>query len=102
MAKTKAEKKIFVLDTSVIIYNHNALRTFQEHDVVIPINVLEELDNFKKGNDNKNFEAREFIRDLDSLSLDKKITEWTPIDPEGNRGNFMVACLLYTSPSPRD
>jgi PhoH-like ATPase len=91
MAKTKAEKKIFVLDTSVIIYNHNALRTFQEHDVVIPINVLEELDNFKKGNDNKNFEAREFIRDLDSLSQDKKITEWTPIDPEGNRGNFMVA-----------
>lgn len=91
MVKTKAEKKIFVLDTSVIIYNHNALRTFQEHDVVIPINVLEELDNFKKGNDNKNFEAREFIRDLDALSQDKKITEWTPIDPEGNRGNFMIA-----------
>lgn len=91
MAKAKAEKKIFVLDTSVIIYNHNALRTFQEHDVVIPINVLEELDNFKKGNDNKNFEAREFIRILDSLSQEKKITDWVPIDPEGNRGNFMVA-----------
>jgi len=91
MAKNKAEKKIFVLDTSVIIYNHNALRTFQEHDVVIPINVLDELDHFTKGNDNKNFEAREFVRILDSLSQDKKVTEWTPIDPEGNRGNFMIA-----------
>ena len=44
------EKKIFVLDTSVIIYDHMAAKSFQEHDVVIPITVLEELDNFKKGN----------------------------------------------------
>ena len=47
-AKTK-EKKIFVLDTSVIIYNHNAINTFDDNDVAIPITVLEELDNFKKG-----------------------------------------------------
>ena len=55
MVAKSSEKKIFVLDTSVIIYNHNALRTFDEHDVVIPITVLEELDNFKKGNDNTCF-----------------------------------------------
>lgn len=42
------EKKIFVLDTSVIIYDHNAIKSFKEHDVVVPITVLEELDNFKK------------------------------------------------------
>ena len=54
------EKKIFVLDTSVIIYDHTAVKSFKEHDVVIPITVLEELDNFKKGNDTKNFAAREF------------------------------------------
>ena len=52
-------RKIFVLDTSVILYDHSAINCFQEHDVAIPIQVLEELDNFKKGNDTKNFEARE-------------------------------------------
>ncbi len=65
MAKTKKEKKVFVLDTSVIIYEHNSILNFDEHDVGIPITVLEELDNFKKGNDTKNFEAREFIRLID-------------------------------------
>jgi hypothetical protein len=44
----KADRKIFVLDTSVILYDHNAINQFQEHDVAIPITVLEELDNFKK------------------------------------------------------
>ena len=47
MPKTKKEKKIFVLDTSVIIYEHNSILNFDEHDVGIPITVLEELDNFK-------------------------------------------------------
>lgn len=47
------ERKIFVLDTSVIIYDHTAIKNFAEHDVVIPITVLEELDQFKKGNDSK-------------------------------------------------
>ena len=64
----RKESKIFVLDTSVIIYDHTAIRNFAEHDVVIPITVLEELDNFKKGNDTKNFEAREFIRLIDKLA----------------------------------
>ena len=52
------KKKIFVLDTSVIIFDHKSIMNFAEHDVVIPITVLEELDTFKKGNDTKNFEAR--------------------------------------------
>jgi PhoH-like ATPase len=51
MSKTQKEKKIFVLDTSVIIYEHNSILNFAEHDIGIPITVLEELDNFKKGND---------------------------------------------------
>lgn len=91
MAKVaaKKEKKIFVLDTSVILYDHNAVRQFQEHDVAIPITVLEELDNFKKGNDIKNFEAREFIRFLDDLSGSNLLQEWIPIDGK-NKGNLKV------------
>ena len=42
--------KIFVLDTSVILYDSAALDSFQEHDLAVPITVLEELDSFKKGN----------------------------------------------------
>jgi PhoH-like ATPase len=84
MAKKKKEQKIYVLDTSVILYNHNAMLTFEDNDVALPITVLEELDNFKKGNDIINFEAREFIRLMDKLSNQKTINEWLPLIPETN------------------
>jgi PhoH-like ATPase len=88
-AKSDKDRKIFVLDTSVILYAHNSIMNFAEHDVVIPITVLEELDQFKKGNDTKNFEAREFIRLLDKLSMDHMIHEWTPLNGK-TKGNFKV------------
>lgn len=82
-------KKIFVLDTSVIIYNHNAINEFDDNDVAIPITVLEELDNFKKGNTIKNFEAREFIRFLDSISGKTTMKNWKRLNgPE--KGRFKV------------
>lgn len=83
------ERKIFVLDTSVIIYDHTAMRNFAEHDVVIPITVLEELDNFKKGNDSKNFSAREFTRFIDNLSGKNTLQNWTSINGP-TRGNFKI------------
>jgi len=86
---SKKEKKIFVLDTSVIIFEHNSILNFDEHDVGIPITVLEELDNFKKGNDTKNFEAREFIRLIDKLAKDQMLQHWNPINGKG-KGNFKV------------
>ncbi|HEX5168980.1 MAG TPA: PhoH family protein [Cyclobacteriaceae bacterium] len=89
MSKTKKEKKIFVLDTSVIIYEHNSILNFDEHDIGIPITVLEELDNFKKGNDTKNFEAREFIRLIDKLANGQMLHQWNPINGKG-KGNFKV------------
>jgi PhoH-like ATPase len=88
VAKPKA-KKIFVLDTSVIIYNHNAINTFDDNDVAIPITVLEELDNFKKGNDIKNFEAREFIRFMDKISGKYSMKNWRRINGP-TKGKFKV------------
>lgn len=88
-AKADKDRKIFVLDTSVILYAHNSIMNFAEHDVVIPITVLEELDQFKKGNDTKNFEAREFIRLLDKLSKDQMIHNWTPLNGK-TKGNFRI------------
>ena len=63
--------KIFVLDTNVLLHDHKALSNFQENDIVIPIIVLEELDKFKKGNDQINFNAREFARELIKYSATK-------------------------------
>ena len=68
MAKSK---KIFVLDTNVLLHDYTCIFNFQDNDVVIPIPVLEELDKFKRGNDIINFHAREFTRELDKLSGDK-------------------------------
>jgi PhoH-like ATPase len=83
------DRKIFVLDTSVIIYDHTAIRNFAEHDVVIPITVLEELDNFKKGNDSKNFSAREFTRYIDKISGKNTLQNWTSINGP-TRGSFKI------------
>ena len=80
---------IFVLDTSVILYDHDAFQNFQEHDVAIPIQVLEELDNFKTGNDTRNYEARSFIRLMDNTSKSGLLNEWTPLKGKG-RGSFKV------------
>lgn len=55
-------KKTFVLDTNVILHDSRAIYSFKEHDVCVPLEVIGELDKFKKGQDVKNFNAREFIR----------------------------------------
>lgn len=67
--------KIFVLDTNVVLYDCRAMYSFEEHNVVIPITVLEEIDNFKRGNEIINFNAREFVREMDSLSSEKIFAE---------------------------
>ncbi|MBC8172766.1 MAG: PhoH family protein [Chitinophagales bacterium] len=91
-AKVQKEKKIFILDTSVILHDHNSVNNFEEHNVVIPITVLEELDNFKKGNETINFEAREFIRFLDTKSKDGTLQEWRPIN---GRSTGSMAVMMY-------
>ena len=60
--------KNFVIDTNVILHDADCIDNFQDNNIYIPIVVLEELDKFKKGNEQINFNAREFIRELDKLS----------------------------------
>lgn len=59
--------KHFVLDTNVLLHNPNALFVFQEHEVVVPFAVIEELDKLKRNNDDIGRNARECIRHLDRL-----------------------------------
>jgi len=62
--------KLFVLDTNVILHDSSCLRQFEENDLAIPITVLEELDQFKKGHGEIHYHAREFLRALDELTGD--------------------------------
>ncbi len=97
--KANGREKIFVLDTSVILYDHNAFENFQEHDVALPIQVLEELDNMKSGNDTRNFEARSFIRLMDHLSRHSLLNEWVPLKGK-EKGSFKV--VMDNVPAPAD
>lgn len=70
-----AAKKNFVLDTNVVLHDYNCLKNFEENDVYLPIVVLEELDKFKKGNEQINYNAREFLRELDQITDDNLFTK---------------------------
>jgi len=84
----KKKTKIFVLDTSVLIHDHHAIINFKQHDVAIPITVLEELDKFKLGNDTKNFSAREVIRFIDKLVGNEQLSNWIQIQKD--LGKFKI------------
>ncbi len=66
-AKTTGHVKYFVLDTNVLLHNPASLFMFDDNQVVIPFTVIEELDKFKKQNDDVGRNAREAIRHLDHL-----------------------------------
>ncbi len=85
---TEKDKKIFVLDTNVILHDSSCIYQFDNNDVVIPITVIEELDRFKKGNDSLNYHARAFLRSLDGLSGDKLFEDGVQIGPE--KGKILV------------
>lgn len=82
------ETKLFVLDTNVILHDSGCIRNFAEHDVALPITVLEELDRFKRGNEDINFQARDFLRKLDEITGDMLAVEGAPLG-EG-RGRIRV------------
>nr|WP_294859224.1 PhoH family protein [uncultured Fluviicola sp.] len=92
------KNKLFVLDTSVLLHDYDAIMHFERHDVAIPITVLEELDKFKIGNDTKNFSAREVIRFIDRISANGGLQQWITLGP--NLGSFKV--LLDSQPKGVD
>lgn len=62
-----AQKKNYVLDTSVCLTDAEAIYKFDNHDIFIPLKVLEEIDNHKKRQDSVGINARKIIRSLDEL-----------------------------------
>mgnify|MGYP003609232885 FL=1 len=78
-------KKNFVLDTNVILHDYKCLSNFEENDIYLPIIVLEELDHFKKGNEQLNFNARQFTRELDDLVDDNLFSSGASLGDEKGR-----------------
>ena len=65
MTATAATNKLFVLDTNVLMHDPTSLMRFEEHDIYLPMFVLEELDNNKKGMSEVARNARQTSRFLD-------------------------------------
>ncbi|MFC1770913.1 PhoH family protein [Candidatus Margulisiibacteriota bacterium] len=59
--------KYFILDTNVLLHNPQAIYSFADNTVVIPITVIEELDTFKTSPDKKGMHARTILREIDAL-----------------------------------
>ncbi|MGM0593417.1 MAG: PhoH family protein [Pseudomonadota bacterium] len=65
-----ADKRLFVLDTNVLMHDPTSIFRFQEHDIYLPMVVLEELDNNKKGHSEVARNARQASRFMDELMID--------------------------------
>jgi PhoH-like ATPase len=76
-------KKSFVLDTNVLLHNAAALEAFADNEVVIPIDVVEELDQFKTLSNELGRNARWVVRELDRLRTDGNLREGVPIKNTG-------------------
>jgi PhoH-like ATPase len=97
-------RKSFVLDTNVLLHNPNAMFMFQEHEVVIPLVVIEELDRFKKNSDDTGRNARQVIREFDKLRQKGHLFEGVPINDLGgtlriDRGGQPIPADLGIDPA---
>jgi PhoH-like ATPase len=88
-------KKIFILDTNVILHDSGCIHQFKDNDICIPITVIEELDKFKKGNNVINCNARDFLRSLDALSSDRILNGGVPIDNGEGKISILLETPLY-------
>jgi PhoH-like ATPase len=76
-------KKIFVIDTNVLLHDPTAIFRFEDNDIVLPIAVIEELDRFKKQPEMTGRNAREVSRTLDILRQQGHLTEGVELDKGG-------------------
>jgi PhoH-like ATPase len=80
--KSNTPKKTFVLDTNVLLHNAESIEAFADNNVVIPMAVIEELDNFKSHSNELGRNARHVIRRLDALRAKGNLRDGVPL-PNG-------------------
>ncbi len=76
-------KKVFVLDTNVLLHDPLAMFRFEDNDVVLPITIIEELDRFKKGTADTGRNARYVSRTLDELRQQGSLVAGIPLEQGG-------------------
>lgn len=99
--------KLFVLDTNVLMHDPQCLFRFEEHDVFIPMTVLEELDNHKKGTTDVARNARSVSRSLDQLTErhPTNFDEGIALNLLGNveaKGRLFIETSPIAEPLPMD
>jgi PhoH-like ATPase len=77
------KRKYFVLDTNVLLHNSESLTSFADNYVILPMTVIEELDKFKRHNDELGRNARHAIRQLDKLRTKGSLKDGIPMENEG-------------------
>ncbi len=77
------KRKYFVLDTNVLLHNSESLTSFADNYVILPMTVIEELDKFKRHNDELGRNARHAIRELDKLRARGSLKDGVPMDNDG-------------------
>src|SRR5690349_19165763 len=105
VARFPASTRLFVLDTNVLMHDPTSLFRFEEHDVYIPMAILEELDNNKKGMSEVARNARQASRYLDELvsAAETSIAEGIPLSLHGDKnaaGKLFLQTEAITSTVP--
>jgi PhoH-like ATPase len=89
-------KKTFVLDTNVLLHDPQALTRFEDNNVVVPIEVVEEIDRFKRDASEKGRNARQVSRLLDGFREKGNLAEGVEIDPVHHGRLKVVFCRSET------
>ena len=76
-------KKYYILDTNVLLHDPNAIKHFGDNEIIIPMVVIEELDNFKTSSDERGKNARLIARELDALRQKGKLGKGVKLDNGG-------------------
>ncbi|MGH1389961.1 PhoH family protein [Aeromonas jandaei] len=95
------DRKLFILDTNVLLHEPLAIYSFKEHDVLIPMTVLEELDNIKDRHKDVSRDARVAIRALEDVFRDatpEQIAQGVPLAGEAS-GHI---CIFSDHHLPQD
>ena len=77
-------KKTFVVDTNVLLHNADSVESFADNNVVLPMEVIEELDRFKGHTDELGRNARQVIRRLDALRAEGNLRDGVPLTNGGS------------------
>ena len=93
--------KSFLLDTNVLLHDADSLSAFDDNNLVLTVDVLEELDRFKRGNDEKGRNARRVIRTIDSLRTGQPLSKGVDL-PGGGKLYVLVKTFTDYLPNGMD